>query len=146
MKYLLYAVLFSFAWFIFILPKVLPFASSQSPYLQFLIFNIGIFIFLQIFLKAKSSNNKIDWLAGLGVICLFMSMDILMPPLAVDSAGNLLTGMTLSESSSDYVLGYFAINSLNLHGILVFIFVYIVMPFLLLLIASKLLTNFVKNL
>ena len=146
LKYIIYAVIFSLAWFSFILPKVIDKIDGTSPYLQFFIFNISIFIVLQIILKSHSIGGSIDWVGGLGIICLFVALDIYMPPLMVGFDGTLETGSLLYASSSDYVAGYFATNSLHLSGMGVFLFTYIFTPFVLLIIASKILPNFVKHL
>lgn len=146
LKYIIFAVLFALVWFAFLLPKVLNSALSNQPsYIQFLVFNLGIFIFLQVLLKSITLERKIEIAGSIGVICLFISLDIFSPPLMVGFNGELL-GQTsiLYQSSSDYVFGELAIN-LGLSGFLVFLFTYVFIPIILLLTASKLIPNFVRR-
>lgn len=145
LKYLFSAVVFALVWFGFLLPQLIKFIEIQSPYFQFFVVNLGIFILLQIFLKSKSLGLKIELTGALGVICLFVALDIFMPPLMVGFDGALLNGPQLAASSSDYFFGYLAIQ-LGLTGFLIFLFTYVLIPTILLLIASKLLPNFVRKL
>lgn len=146
LKYIVIAVGFALVWFVAIVPNLIKFGvEDSSPYLQFLIFNIGIFIFLQIFLKARTLSRSINIGGTLGVIALIMAVDVLIPPLMVDVSGNLLNGPILSASGSDYIFGYLAHN-IGLEGIFVFLFTYVLAPAILLLIAAHFLPNFVKEL
>ena len=49
-RYIIYAIVFAFITFGFLIPKLIEGGIQDSnPYLQFLIFNVGIFIFLHKF-------------------------------------------------------------------------------------------------
>ena len=146
LKYVVGAVIFSLIWFLVVIPFLLGWGIEDSnPYMQFLIFNIGIFIFLQIFLKARTLKRGIDIKNSLGIIALVMAIDIMIPPFLVTRSGELLNSVVLRSSGSDWIFGYFAINSIGLSGILVFIFTYIVMPAILLFLSAHLLDNLVRN-
>lgn len=145
-KYMLFAVMFAVIWFTLILPKLVAGGvENTSPVLQFLVFNVGIFIFLQIFLKSVTLGRKMNITGSIGVIALFMAIDIWSPPIMVSTAGQLLSGPILSASSSDYVFGLLAI-SLGLQGTLVYIFTYVLIPMVLLIIAAQTIPNFVREL
>lgn len=144
-KYLIYATIFSFVTFVLILPNVINSITQLSPIFQFLIFNIGIFVFLQIFLKSVALGQKVKFGYTLGMVLLFMAIDIIVPPFLVNFNGTLNSGGTLFVSSSDYAVGLLA-QSIGLSGFLVYIFTYIFSPLVLLIISSLLLKNFVKEL
>jgi|GEM_PF-3547559 hypothetical protein len=144
-KFLIYATLFSLLLFVIVIPNFLGSIVTLSPVMQFLIFNIGIFIFLQIFLKSIALDKKVKFGYTLGIILLFMALDIIIPPLSISVQGTFASGSTLVQSSSDYILGLFW-NSIGISGFLLFVFVYVVSPFILLIISSLLLKNFVQEL
>lgn len=145
-KYIAFATVFAFVIFGYVIPKfVASGIENSSPYFQFLIFNISIFVFLQFFLKATAMGNGIKIAGTMGIIALFMAMDILVPPLMVSPSGELLSGVVLSASASDYIFGYFY-YSMGIRGFLLYLIVYILTPILLLIIAAKLIPNFVKSL
>ncbi len=148
-KYLTYSGLFAFVFFVLILPLVIKSGlDKSSPYIQFLLFNISILIFLQLFLKAVALDRKIRFKIGIGLVLLFISLDVLIPPVSVGLNGNLLgsaeNSPLLIMSSSDYVLGYM-FTSWGITGFPVFLLTYIVSPLLLLIISAYLLKNFVHE-
>lgn len=150
-KYIVFASLFSLIWFLVIIPMLIKRGIENSNvYIQFLIFNIGLYLVLQLVLKSMASNNPILSFGKtkviLGLIFLFTAMDILVPPYLVNSKGELLDEVVLKGAGSDFIAGYFATNSLNLSGILVFLFTYILIPFLLLYLSSIMLRNMVSHL
>lgn len=145
LKYIVIATIFSFFLFVLILPNILSYIDGVSPWIQFLIFNIGIFIFLQIFLTSIATGKKFKIAYSLGIVLLFMSLDLWMPPMAVNLDGTLNSSMTLSQSSSDYIFGMLA-QQMGMLGFLVYLFTYVFVPLILLLISSLLLKNFVKEL
>jgi hypothetical protein len=117
-KYISYAIIFAIIWFVFLMPSLLKGGiESSSPYLQFFIFNIGLFLFLQIFLKAATLKQKVNWRVTLGLLIMFMAIDILVPPFGIDVQGNLSNvSNSLMQSGSDYMIGYFAVNNLGMVG------------------------------
>lgn len=145
LKYLIIAVIFALALFTYVIPKVISAGfEDSSPYLQFGIFYLGIFVFLQIFLKAATLGRRINILGSIGVITLYMAMDTIVPPLMVSLKGELLSGPVLSASSPDYIFGLIA-QQIGLTGIMVYLFTYILAPFILLIVAAKLIPNFVRS-
>ncbi len=143
LKYLAIAVVFSFVVIGYIIPYLLDGgANNMNPFLQFLIFNVAIFVFLQIFSKAIITNSKIKIRESIGVLLLFISLDIIAPPLMISTTGQFLTGPTLSGSASDYIAGLLW-NSIGIQGFFLYLAVYVLTPFILLFLASKLLKNMV---
>lgn len=147
LKYLVYATVFAIVHFGFLQPYLISQGiENSSPYLQFLVFNVGLFVFFQIFLKVATLRTSVSVQLAVGFILLFTALDVLAPPFAVSHSGVLAESGTLIRSSSDYVLGYFATNTIHLSGVMVYIFTYIISPFVLLFAAAKLIPNFVKSL
>lgn len=149
LKYILYSSLFSIAWFVFLMPYLLNKGVQDSnPYFQFLAFNVGIFLLLSLFMKAMAMKLSTNIKLSLGLVALFLVMDIFAPPFSVDKTGQLLGeggNVILIKSSTDYIAGYFAINTIHLSGLMVFLFTYLITPALLLFFAARLLPNFVKH-
>lgn len=146
LKYLIYATLFALVIFGYIIPYVIDGnIGNISPIVQFLVFNVGIFVFLQIFLKAATTGSKINIAGTIGIIALFMALDVLMPPMMVGFDGQLAQNVNLGASSTDYMLGTI-FSSLGLHGFMIYLATYVLSPILLLLIAAKLIPNFVRAL
>jgi hypothetical protein len=105
LKYLIYATVFALIVFGYLIPYAIDGKIGDiSPLIQFLIFNLSIFVFLQIFLKAATSGAKINITGTIGVIALFMALDILMPPMMCNVKGELATSVTLGASASDYAV------------------------------------------
>ena len=129
-KYIAYSILFAFVWFFVILPFLLKKMEGSSPYLQFIIFNVGLIIFFQIFLKTHALSSIFDLKTAIGLTLIILGGDIFMPDYHVNLEGQLLTGALLGPSSADYIAGTIAIQ-LGLKGIFIFGFTYIVVPFLL---------------
>ena len=144
-KYIIGAGLFAVVVFGFLIPNLASSINEQNVYTQFLIFNLGIFIFLQIFLKSFVTSTWSSVKTGIGIIALVMALDTWLPPLMVTTHGELLGNVPIYGAAVDYIWGYFATNTLHLTGFLVYGFTYIVMPIILLFISAKLLKNFVQH-
>jgi len=140
LQYIAFAGIFALVWFTLIIPYIVK--TFDGNIMQFFLFNVGLIIFLQIFLKAIVLESKIT--GSLGLVSLFIALDILTPPYAVSVQGELLTGMMLYSSASDYFMGTLAIN-LGLSGFFIYLFTYIFAPIILLIISAKLIPNFVKQ-
>lgn len=144
-KYILFAILFAVAWFFLVMPYLTKTIDGNSPLTQFLLFNVGLIIFLQIFIKSVTLRTKINLIGSIGLVTLFIALDILQPPYAVLSNGTLISsGPALMKSSSDYIAGIMG-QTIGLSGKLLFGFVYIIIPAILLYISAKLIPNFVRE-
>lgn len=145
--YLVYATLFSFILF----GLALPYATNSgligkiSPLFQFIIFNVGIFIFLQIFLSSTISGTKVKIIKAIGLLTLFIALDLYAPPFLVTTQGELLKDIPLGGSASDYAIGSL-FQYLGVSGFLVYFLTYIIAPFILLLISALILKDISKNL
>ena len=144
LKYIIFSAIFVLVWFVFILPYVIKKFDGNSPLVQFIFFNLGIYVFFFIFLKTITLNSTFQLKNALGFTSLFIGLDIIMPEYHVLVTGELIKGGTLGLSTSDYLMGLFA-QSIGLNGILVYIFTYVLMPVVFLLISAKLLPNFVRR-
>lgn len=145
-KYIFYAGLFALAWFMLVLPLLIEKFNGDNPWLQFLLFNFGLILLLQILLKAFTLNIKIRLRLAFGLVLTFIGLDILQPPYAVLKSGGLISsGPLLIISSSDYIAGLLW-QTVGLHGILIYLATYVLTPILLLIIAAYLIPNFVKSL
>ena len=122
-KYIVYSVGFALIWFFLVLPKLLIQFDSSNPLLQFLIFNLGLYIFLIIFLKSLVTEKSVFNSGVIGIILLFLALDLWLPEYHITIKGELIKGATLGIST-DYVFGLFG-QSLGINGILLYFFVYI---------------------
>lgn len=145
-KYLIYSLIFALIWFTFLLPYLIVKYDGNSPISQFLLFNIGLIVFLQVFLKSVSLKKSVNIVGSIGVILLFIALDILAPPYAITNKGDLISsGPLLVKSSSDYFAATVG-QSIGVHGVLLYYFTYILFPVVLLIVSAKLLPNLVKEL
>jgi predicted neutral ceramidase superfamily lipid hydrolase len=141
--YILASAVFAIVWFMFVVPGIS--VMQLNPYIQFVIFNLGVYAFLVIFLKSIITKTKLDLVAAAGIIILFIALDFWMPEYHVTMTGQLLTGAELGTSASDYVAGVTG-SSAGIHGTPLFLFVYVIIPIALLAVAAKLIPNFVRKL
>lgn len=148
LKYIGMAVGFSLIWFLLALPFFVKTFDGNNPLLSFLLFNLGLTVILIFILKAFALGKGVPIKEALGMLIIFVSLDLMVPPYAVSPSGELtsaITGPSLMQSASDYFVGFLG-QGLGIHGNLLFIFTYIIFPVLLLLLGSILVKNFVKNL
>lgn len=144
LKYILFSVAFAVGWFLLILPFLIDKFDGNSPYIQFLLFNLGLILILEIFIKSFTLKRGLNLLLVLGIIFLHLAIDVIEPPYAVTLSGQLISeGPMLMVSSIDYVIGFFG-SSLGISGIFLYAFTYIISPLILFYLASKLLKNMVK--
>ncbi|MFA5764445.1 MAG: hypothetical protein WC915_06575 [archaeon] len=145
-KYILGATLFGFFYFVFLLPYLLGIgAESWSPYLQFSLFGLGIYIFYFFILKSYSLGTKVSLLQAITSFIPFIALDLMQPEYHINfTTGELIKGATLGASSSDYVLGYFW-QSIGFVGFITVIMVYLASVFILLLINSLIKKNSIKE-
>jgi hypothetical protein len=145
LKYIAIAIAFAVAFFGYIIPQLINNGiEQQDPFIQFLIFNVGVFVFLQIFLKAITLGSSVKFSTSLGILLLFLGLDLIIPPLMVSQSGEIFAGATLAASSSDFIVATMW-QSFGLSGHIIYILTYMVTPFIFLFIAAKLLPNFVRR-
>lgn len=146
LKYITIAGIASFVWFIFLMPKLTAYFDGNNPFLQFLIFNMMLYAFFFIFLKIITTNLTFSLKSSFGLTSLFLALDILLPEYHVSISGELVKGAVLGVSTSDYIVGLFGQTYLNLSGILLYGFTYLIAPIVLLIISAYILPNFVRRL
>lgn len=143
-KYIIYAVGFAVIWFFLLLPQLAKVIDgSTSAYMQFAIFNIGLVIFFQIFLKSLALSKPVALRTSLGFVLVVLAIDTYMPDYHVTLAGDILPGAWLGQSASDYIWAI-TWNSMGISGTLLFLFTFVVTPILLLMIAAYLLPDMTR--
>jgi cell division protein FtsW (lipid II flippase) len=140
-KYIAGATIVSFIWFQY----VIPYFTTSNPFTNFLIFNLGIFLIFQVFLKGFITNKFLPFMEAIGLTLLFFAMDIGAPPYCVTRTGELLSGLTLTNSGSDYIMALLG-QSMGIHGSLLYFFVYLIVPILALFLAAFLLKDLLRRL
>lgn len=145
LRYILASTIFALVWFFAIFPYLSERFANSSPYLLFLIFNVGVYVFLFIFLKSFVQSTKVNFKVATGLIALFIALDVFMPEYHVNSLGQLIEGGIMGKSASDYMFGFMA-QSFGLQGPIVALFAYILAPLVLLIVSAFLLDDFVNKL
>lgn len=145
LKYILGAGIFGFVFFGLLLDNLIKRFAGASPMTQFIVFNIGIWVYFFIFLKSFSTSTSSSVGSAIGLLFLFLALDIIMPEYHVTIDGKLTEGALLGASTSDYVAGYF-LQGIGLKGFFLYLGVYAVIPLILLLASAKILPNFVRKL
>lgn len=143
--YIFFASVFALVWFVVLLPVVTGIWGTNFAILQFLLFNIGMYFFFFIFLKTIITDTKFNFKTSLGFMFLFIALDLWMPEYHVTVGGQLLTGASMGVASSDYIVGLLG-KTVGIPGIALFLFTYLLIPVVFLLVAAKILPNFVKKL
>ena len=146
-KYIIYSAIFAVIYFFFILPYLVKQFGDTNLILQFLIFNVGVLAVLCIYLKAKSLSIGVNLVKAIEYMFVVIAINIWIPDYHVDfMTGALIKGGALGISTSDYLAGYFATNTLHLTGFLIVGFTYLVVPITLLFIAKTIgKSNFVRG-
>ena len=144
LKYIFYSSVFAFVFFVVVIPNIIDKISGISPYIQFLIFNVGLLFFLTIYLKYTALDKKVPFAKSLSVFFLIVGLDIMIPPLMLSLTGQLSSQALLSASSSDYVIGMFW-QSLGINGFMGYIFTYVITPIIFFIISAIINKNFVEE-
>jgi hypothetical protein len=140
-KYLVYAVLFSLVWFLFVIPQV---SKTLSGPFQFIILNLGFIIITLFVLKCLSVNVHFNLKDSLAVLLFAIAWAIGSVPLMVGFNGQLLSGPTAYTAAADYNVALLW-QSFGITGNLLYIFTYVISPLILIFIASLLIKNSVKR-
>jgi len=145
-KYILYCAAFAILYFFLGLPYLIKIIDGNSL-LQFLIFDLGIVVLLNIYFKSRSDGTKINFIKSMEYMCVVLAIAIFIPPYQiVPWTGQFQPGATLGTAAVDYFFASMGKQYLHLSGILISIWTYVVVPVLLLFIASKISkSNFVKT-
>lgn len=175
LKYITYSVIFLLTWFILILPVLIEKFNGNSPFLQFIFFNVGLVIFFQIFLKSKAVSSTMSLMGAIGIICLILAIDTAIPEYHCSTLGEPIVGGILGASTTDYnwcmIANNFGLNKTVIHIpdfiinilnwvlslfttitipiplliSLAYLFSYFIMPIILLIISAQLIPNFTKH-
>lgn len=147
LKYIIYTIIFASIYFFLALPKLIELLDGNNIILKFLIFNLGIIILLNIYLKSRSLGLKIDFIKSFEYTLVVLAISIYLPPYHLNVlSGELIDGGILGVSSVDYFVGHIGQTYLHLSGIFVSIWTFLIVPAILLFIASRISkSNFVKT-
>lgn len=145
MMYIVFASLFAVLWFVVLLPAVIAAWGTQFAVVQFILFNLGLYSFLFIFLKSFFVDLRLHLKTSLGVMFLIIGLDTWMPEYHVTVDGQLLLGANLGVSASDYIIGLFG-RTIGVGGVFLYLWTYLLFPVLFLLLSAKLLPDFLKKL
>ena len=126
--------------------------DALNPVIQFLIFNIGVYLVFFFVIKGFALKSRKVWVGALGTIMGFMAFDLILPEYHITST-SLITGGVLGASASDYFFGYiyhlagvpFNFTVFGLTIPLLAILVYAITFVALFIGASYLIKNFVKK-
>lgn len=141
-KYILFSAFFLFIWFVWIIPAIEK--NLTNPILQFLVYNVGIFITFVIFFKAFSTNTKASLGSALGMLFLYLAIDLPTPEFHVTMQGTLVEGAKAGMGASDYIVGMLW-QSIGLSGFFVYFMTYILTPILFLFLSAIIIPNFVRR-
>lgn len=143
MKYILLAMSFLFIWMVFAVPYLNK-SVSNNMLLSFLIFNVGVFIVIQIVFKAIILSNKISLKEIPGLILIANGVGIMSPPYLVTMSGEITNSAFLASSGSDFIAATLW-QSFGAGGFFLFVLTYVISPVLLFIIAGFLLKDFVRK-
>lgn len=144
LMYVAAASVFAVCWFIGLLPFVISVLGTDYAIFQFLLFNLGLYLFLFVFLKTLVADTRLHLRTTLGIMLLVIGIDIWLPEYHVTIDGELLTGGTLGVSAVDYIIGLLG-STIGIHGLPLYLWTYLLFPVMLLLISAKLLPNFLNK-
>lgn len=144
-KYILWALGFAFVLMVFIVPKFINSDMANNSIIAFLLFNVAVFVILQIVFKAVILSSSINFSEIVGMILIANGIDVLAPPYLVNTLGQITTNSTLANASSDFIIANLW-QSVGVTGFYLYIATYVLSPVILFITAALLLKNFVGRL
>lgn len=147
LKYIFFAGIFSFIYFLYILPWLLNNGVETSPiWVQFLLFSVGIYLVYFFILKSFSMKTSSSFLGAIVMVLPFIALDIVAPEYHINLiSGVLEKGATLGQASSDFLIGTLWQN-LGITGWILVPMVYFVSFVVILIITALIKKNFVEDL
>lgn len=120
-KYLITVAVFLFVWFLFVIPR---FSNEDSPYTNFIVFNLLLWFICFIVIRTFTTNRSIQIEGGfVGVIVALFGM-LVSPPYNVNPDGVLTNGSFLSTAAFDYLVGHIWQNTANIPQSMLYAFTY----------------------
>lgn len=148
LKYIIYCIIFAAVYFFLALPYLIK-TIDGNIFIQFAIFDIGIILLLNIYFKSRSLGLKMDFIKSMEYMLVVLAISIFIPPYHITPWNGEIqagTGAILGTASTDYFFGTMGQQYLHLTGIMISIWTFLIVPALLLFIASRISkSNFVKN-
>jgi hypothetical protein len=146
LKYILYCAIFAAVYFFLALPFLIKIIDGNILG-QFLIFDLGLIILLNIYFKSRSTGTKINVVKSLEYMLVILAAAIYLPPYhIVPWSGEIQDGAVLGTASVDYFFGAMGQQYLHLSGIFISIWTFLIVPIILFYLASQLSkSSFVSN-
>lgn len=136
-KYIIFTGLFSIIYFFLALPFLIK-KIDGNVIIQFIIFDLGIIVLLNIYLKSRSTGARINFVKSLEYMFVVLAIAIFLPPYHITPlTGELQDGAILGTASVDYFFGAIGHEYFGLNGILVSVWTFLIVPIILFLIASR---------
>jgi hypothetical protein len=138
-KYIIYCTAFAIIWFALALPWLIK-TIDGNILGQFLIFDIGVVALLNIYFKSRSTGMGINLAKSIEYMLVVLAIAIYLPPYHVipwTGAVSSGEGSLLGTASVDYFFAEIGMKYFHISGILVSVWVFLVVPILLLLLASR---------
>jgi hypothetical protein len=144
LKYIGMALAFAFVWMVLIVPYLMNQSFTSNYLIAFLIFNVAVFVIIQVVFKAVTLNHSVSFVEVLGLILVANGIDLLLPPYQISMLGQISSNIMLGTSSTDFVVGTLW-QSIGTTGIVTYIATYCITPVLLFIGAGLLMKNFVRR-
>jgi hypothetical protein len=145
-KYIVYCAIFAAVYFFWALPYLIK-TIDGNLFMQFLIFDVGVIAFLNIYLKSKSLGTSLSFVKSIEYMLVVLAIAIFIPPYSVIPwTGEIQSSALLSSSAVDFFFGTIGHDYLYLNGIWVSIWTFVIVPTGLLYLAKKISSsNFVRR-
>lgn len=144
LRYIGLALILAFILMVFIVPNFINSSAAGDSFLAFLIFNVAVFILLQVVFKGIVLSSSINFTEITGMILIANGIDALMPPYLVNTLGQVTSSATLSNASSDFIIANLW-SGIGVSGFYLYLATYVLSPVILFILAGILLKNFVKR-
>jgi len=119
-KALLSAVIIAVVYYALVLNN-LDYINSLSPTTQFLVVTVSMYATASYFLGYKHRGLK----GFIGALCVFMAVDIIIPPLMVSHDGTIVESVDIAGASADVFVAKLW-ESVGIHGEMLWYFTYLV--------------------
>lgn len=140
-KYIVYCAVFAAVFFFLALPWLIK-TIDGNIIGQFLVFDIGIIALLNIYFKSRSTGTRVNFMKSIEYMLVVLAIAIYIPPYHVIPWTGVIesgTGAVLGTASVDYFFAMMGQQYLHIpQGIFTSIWVFMVVPILLLFLASQL--------
>lgn len=138
-KYIIFCTLFAAVYFLLALPWLIK-TINGNILMQFAIFDVGLIVLLNIYLKSRSTGTRINFIKSMEYMLIILASAVFLPPYSVTPwNGEVIQGnMVLATASLDYFFATMGQQYLHIpKGIFTSIWTFLIVPAVLFFIASK---------